>query len=124
MDLPLSCNLYNKKIADTIRNLFEKLVQSFIPFWGCISNKTLSRKFGKLLEGNLPTTVHWMNYWSGDIIRTIGMEKIRKMVDENSRISFHKGILTIKDTALDVDNEEDLKFHDGLQKYLFSAVNN
>lgn len=124
MDLPLSCNLYNKKTADTIRNLFEKLVQSFIPFWGCISNKILSRKYGKLLEGNLPTTVHWMNYWSEDIIRTIGMEKIQEMVDENSGFSFHKGILTIKDTAFDVDNEEDLKFQAGLQKYLFSADNN
>lgn len=84
----------------------------------------MSRKYGKLLEGNLPTTVHWMNYWSEDIIRTIGMEKIQEMVDENSGFSFHKGILTIKDTAFDVDNEEDLKFQAGLQKYLFSADNN
>lgn len=47
IDLPLSLNLYDKKIADTIRNLFEKLVKSYMPYWGCISNKVLSRKYGK-----------------------------------------------------------------------------
>lgn len=119
IDLPLSLNLYDKKIADTIRNLFEKLVKSYMPYWGCISNKVLSRKYGKFLEGNRPTTVHWMNYWSEDIIEMIGMEKIQKMVDRSSIISFQKGVLSIKDTAFDVDKEEDLKYHDELQNYLF-----
>jgi hypothetical protein len=119
IDLPLSLNLYDKKIADTIRSLFEKLVQFYIPYWGCISNKVLSRKYGNFLDGNLPTTVHWMNYWSEDIIEMIGMRKIQKIVDQNSIISFQKGVLSIKDTAFDVDKEEDLKYHDELQNYLF-----
>lgn len=66
----------------------------------------------------MPTTVHWMNYWSESIIKAVGMEKIQKTVEENSIISFQKGILSIRDTALDVNKEEDLRFHDELQKQL------
>lgn len=119
VDLPLSLNLYDKKMAGIISDLFEKLVQAYKPFWGCISNKALSRKYGKFLEGNLPTTVHWMNYWSEDIIETIGMEKIQKIVEGNSVMSFRNGILSIRDTALDVDKGEDVRFHDELHKSFF-----
>ena len=119
INLPLSLNLYNEKNAVKISKLFEKLVKAYIPYWGCISNKLMSRKYGKFIEANLPTTVHWMNYWSEDIVRTIGVEKIQKMVDENQLISLKSGILSIKDTALDVNKEEDIRFHDKLQKQLF-----
>lgn len=118
IDLPFSWNLYDVKAANIIRSLFEKLVQSYKPFWGCISNKALSRMYGRFLEGTMPTTVHWINYWSEDIVRTVGMEKIRKMVDSCPAVLFHEGILSIKDTALDVENAEDLRFHDGLQNLL------
>lgn len=88
VDLPLSFNLYDKKMAGIISDLFEKLVQAYKPFWGCISNRALSRKYGRFLEGNLPTTVHWMNYWSEDIIRTIGMETIQKTLSVLEKIAF------------------------------------
>ena len=119
INLPLSLNLYDEKTAHMIRNLFGKLVLSYMPYWGCISNKALSRKYGKFLEGSLPTTVHWMNYWSGDIIQAIGMEKIQQVADANPTISFENCILLIKDIALDVDREEDTRFHNELQKQLF-----
>lgn len=119
INLPLSLNLYNKKMAREISNLFEKLVQVYTPYWGCISNKALSRKYGKYLDGNLPTTVHWLNYWSEDIIQAVGLEKVRKIVDENSTISFRNAILQVKDTAFDISKEEDVKFHDFLQTQLF-----
>lgn len=118
INLPLSLNLYDEKIAEDIRNLFEKLVQAYMPHWGCVSNKVLSRKYGKFLEGNLPTTVHWINYWSDDIIRTIGMEKIQKIIGRNPDVSFKNGILSIKNTALDMDKEDDINFHDELQKLI------
>lgn len=47
------------------------------------------------------------------------MEKIQKMVERSSIISFQKGVLSVKDTAFDVDKDEDLKYHDELQNYLF-----
>lgn len=119
VNLPLSLNLYDEKTADMIGNMFEELVHVYHPFWGCISNKTLSRKYGKYFEGNLPTTVHWMNYWSEDIIHAIGKKRIQKIVNRNTLISFQEGIIKIKNVALDVDKEDDIRFHEKLQKQLF-----
>lgn len=76
VSLPLPLNLFDKETARNIRNLLEKLVFLYRPYWGCISNRILSRQFGKFLEGNFPITIHWLNYCSDDIIRAIGMEKI------------------------------------------------
>ena len=119
VNLSVSLNLYEKKNADMIKELFEELVQSYTPFWGCVSNKALSRKYGKFLEGNLPTTVHWMNYWSEEIICAIGMKRIQNMVSVNSAILFKNGIFTIKETAIDIENDEDIRLHEELHKYLF-----
>lgn len=120
IDLPLSLNLYDKEIADMIKNLFIKLVLAYVPYWGCVSNKALSRKYGTYLEGNLPTTVHWMNYWSEDIARAVGIERLKKLVDENPEISYKKGILLTKDTGYDMDKAEDVRFHEKIQKSLFT----
>ena len=111
VNLPLSLNLYEKETADMVKSLFEKLIQAYKPYWGCVSNKALSRKYGKFLEGSLPTTVHWINYWSEDILGTIGMEKIQNVVNKNEMSTFNTGILSIKETALDVENEDDIRFH-------------
>ena len=119
VDLPLSYNLYEKETADIISDLFRKLVQVYKPFWGCISNRALSRKYGKFLEGNLPTTVHWINYWSEDILGTIGMEKIQNMVNKNTMSTFKMGILSIKETAFDVEKEDDIRFHAEMHNQLF-----
>ena len=118
VSLPLSLNLYEKGTADKIKHLFEKLVQMYMPFWGCISNKALSRKYGSFLNGELPTTIHWMNYWSEGILCEIGMERIQKIINEYPGISFSKGVLSIRDTALNIE-KEDIKFHSELQKQLF-----
>lgn len=114
INLPLSMNLYDEKTAKQISSLFETLVQTYVPYWGCISNRALSRKYGKYMEGNLPTTIHWLNYWSEDIIQAIGVKNIQKTVDANPEILFKNGIMLIKNTAIDVDKEDDLKFHDKL----------
>ena len=102
-----------------VKSLFEKLTQSYMPYWGCVSNKALSRKYGKFLEGSLPTTVHWINYWSEDILGTIGMEKIQNMVNKNTMSTFKTGILSIKETALDVEKEDDIRFHAEMHNQLF-----
>lgn len=117
--MPLSLNLYDKKTAEMISNLFKKLVQVYRPFWGCISNKALSRRYGKYLEGNLPTIVHWMNYWSEDIANAIGIEKIRKIVQENPEISFENGNILVKNTAFDINKDADIRLHEDLQKQFF-----
>ncbi len=119
IDLPLSFDVSNPQMAVIISDLFEKLVQTYKPFWGCISNKALSRKYGKFLDGNMPTTVHWINYWSEDIIETVGMKKIQNVVDNNMISTFKNGILSIRETAIDVEKEDDVRLHAKIHKQLF-----
>jgi len=67
----------------------------------------------------LPTTVHWINYWSEDILETIGMEKIQNVVNKNTISTFKAGILSIKETAFDVEKEDDIRFHAEMHNQLF-----
>ncbi|MBQ9935242.1 MAG: hypothetical protein IJO70_05270 [Lachnospiraceae bacterium] len=120
INLPVSLNYFEIRTTDMIRELFGKLVQVYRPYWGCVSNKILSRKYGKFLDGDLPTTVHWMNYWSENIISKIGEDKIQKIVDENSMLTFEEGRLFIKDTAFDIENYEDVSYHEFLHKQFFA----
>ena len=119
IELPISLNLYDKKAAEMISNLFEKLVQVYEPFFGCVSNKALIRKYGRYLNENLPATVDWINYWSEDILCTVGMHKIQKLVERNPEVVLKNGILKIKDTAINLEEEADIKYHDELHEQLF-----
>ena len=119
VSLPYSVNVFDEEVSVIICGLFEKLVQAYHPFWGCVSNKALSIKYGKYLEGNLPTTVHWINYWSEDIIGAIGREKIQKIMEKNAIIFFKDGIFKVRNTALDMDKDDDIIFHSVLQTQLF-----
>ena len=110
VSIPISIDLYDAKCATKIIEMFEKMVACFKPFWGCISNKAISKKYKKFMEGDLPTTVHWVNYWSDNIINKIGREKIEKIINETPRISLKNGIFKIKDTALNAENEIDINF--------------
>lgn len=93
-------------------------ISIYSPYWGCISNKVLARKYGRYLEGYCPTNVHWINYWSDIIIQAIGIEKVLKLVEMNPGVSFQNGILLIRNTAPDMDREDDARFYDELQRQL------
>lgn len=116
--LPVSLEVFDKKNADEIRLLFEKLVQEYKPFWGCVSNKALSRKYVKFLEGNVPTTIHWLNFWSEDILDTIGKEKLQSVVRRNPEVVFRNNILQIKNTAINVELQSDMEYHNELHKQI------
>lgn len=122
INLPDTLNLFDKEMAEYIRDLFEKIVVMYNPYWGCVSNKTISRIYGKYLDNGLPTTIHWLNYWSEDIVNIIGKEKIRRIIEEKPTISFQNGVLLIKNTAIDKDNKDDIKYHSDLQKCFFGGV--
>lgn len=119
VNIPLSFNLYEEDDAKICRKLFVELVNIFQPFWGCISNKVLARKYGKYLDGNLPATIHWMNYWTTDIINSVGLSKILDVVENNQGLEFNNGILKLRNAALNMANENDIFFHESIHKQLF-----
>lgn len=119
IDLPLAFNLYDKANAELIISLFRKLARLYIPYWGCVSNRELARKYGKFLEGSRPTTVHWMNYWSEEIVRAVGIDRIQGLIQGNQGISFDDDILLIKNTAFDLSIEEDIRLHEKIHNQIF-----
>ncbi len=121
IDLPLSLDLYNREKAAMIYGLFVKLVQKFGPYWGCITNDSLfyERGYERYMVDGIPTMVHWLNYWPEDIAAAIGKERIRQVLSGNPSMRYENGILVAKDTAFDVNNEDDMEYHDKIQSQLF-----
>lgn len=96
----------------------ELCVETFKPFWGCVSNGQNAREYGQYLVDGKPSTVHWINYWSDSICKQIGMKKIKKVCEQNNQISFQDHFFRIKETPLDTTCEDDLR----LQKTINSCL--
>lgn len=118
VNIPITSNLFDEEEANNIYNIFCNLVFKFKPFWGCISNKTISRRYGTYMNEGKPTCVHWINYWSEDIIDRVGLNKIRDICDLYPQINMNHGILKIKNTAFDVQNKNDMDFYNELANQL------
>lgn len=116
---PISWNFFDKNISQMIYSLFERLVQVYMPFWGCVSNRALYKKYGKYLEKDMPTSIYWINYWSKYIVDNVGINKIWKIEKENPLVLFRNGILSIKDIAIDANREDDIKLIAELREELF-----
>lgn len=119
LDLPLSFNVYDEKTALMVCDLFKELVNSYNPFWGCVSNPVISRQYGKFYDKNLPTTVHWINYWSDNIIHAMGEKRLKKVIESNPSVVMENGVLIVKDTAFDVEDNKDIEYHNMLQNKFF-----
>lgn len=50
------------------------------------------------------------------------MKKIQNVVDKNTMSTFKTGILLIKETALDVEKEDDIRLHAKFHKQLFFNI--
>ncbi len=118
IDFSPSINLYNENAASLVNDMFCECVDIFKPFWGCISNMKNTRTFKKFMNDSKPTTVHWINYWSDGIINEIGKDKIQVVLDSCENCSFKNGIFKIKPIAMNVDNEEDIKLQQMINRKL------
>ena len=90
-----------------------------MPFWGCVSNRALYKKYGLYLDKDMPTSIYWINYWSKYIVDNVGINKIWKIEKENPLVLFRNGILSIKDIAIDANREDDIKLIAELREELF-----
>lgn len=119
VDLPYSLDLSEKENADLIKKLFCEIVDRFCPFWGCVLNRAILRSYGRLFKGDLPSTIHWVNYWNENIAEQVGKEKIEKIVQNHPDILWENNFLIVKETALSSENRADLNYQRYLHKMLF-----
>lgn len=118
IDIPINIDLSNLEIANTTIRLFEKLVENFKPFWGCIANESIASEYGYFdIQKKLPKTIFWLNYFDNVIIENMDKNKIIEIVNKNEEITFNKGIFQIKNTAIDIEKEDDMLLYTRLNKY-------
>lgn len=69
ISLPQSFSLYNDSSSlDKLEAVFRKCAALFNPDWAAIVNKVNSRRYNGYFNGDIPSTIHWLNYWGIDII--------------------------------------------------------
>lgn len=112
-------NLYDNVNAKKMERLFEKLVERFNPFWGCVANSKIASKYGYFdQDNNIPQTVYWLNYFNENIIENIGKERIDNVLSEYSSMSFKNGLLRLCSIPIDYESEEDVQFHEEIHSSL------
>lgn len=117
-NIPIGVNIYKKENADMISKMFEIMVQKFKPFWGCVANSIIAQNYGGFIENGRPTMVHWLNYWSDDMIKKIGKNRINRVIKRNQQILFFNNILKLQHIPLDAEKKEDLIYLKNVEKQL------
>lgn len=116
--LPVNLEIFHEDIYNEVSEIFSDCVKTFRPFWGCVSNDRNARSFGAFLNGNKPSTVHWMNYWSESICKEISERRIQKVIERNSQILFQDNIFKVRNNPLDITCEEDMQLQRALNSLL------
>jgi hypothetical protein len=110
LDLPLTMDIFNEEISLRLIGLFKKCVKLFDPYWGCILNSFTLRRLEHLYVNNVPTTVHWVNYWGNDLVNKITEDRIMmSSLFLKEKIDDKGMLLILKKKPIDESNEEDIK---------------
>lgn len=118
IDLPdnITRNIENNQ--NILIELFSELIASFNPYWGCISNSGFLHGNTSYMNDGIPAYLHWINYWSKDIICKIGTSAFNQILNIKG-IEHANGILRLNESMFNSDNKEDLlKFNWINQMYL------
>lgn len=121
VSVAISMDLNDANNANKIAMLFQKLVERFEPFWGCVANSKIASKYGYFDKLNcVPLTMYWLNYFNQNTIELIGNDKIKDILSEYASVTLKDGILRFGDVPFDYEKIEDVKFHDEIHFRLIS----
>ncbi len=118
VNIALDYKMYDEESARLIETLFEKSVAVFKPFWGAIVNNCAYNSDEHFMVNGLPTNVHWMNYWSDDIIDRIGFRKIKKAKKKFEQFDFENGIIKLQGLPINANNLHELEYQAEIEKLL------
>lgn len=107
--------LYAKKNRQMICELFRIAVKEFRPFWGCITDLSFFHQFSDFVDQGKPTTVHWVNYWSNEIVSDVGEQCLSTIFSQYS-ITMKNGVFMTSCEPLDIAVAKNLEFIMGLNK--------
>ena len=118
VNIALDYKMYDEESAGLIETLFEKSVAVFKPFWGAIVNNCAYNDNEPYMVNGLPTNVHWMNYWSDEIINSIGLRKIKIAIKKFEQFDFDNGIIKLKSLPINANNVHELEYQAEIEKLL------
>ena len=97
--------------AQIVRDLFDKLTVAFEPFWGCVYNSLIHEQYHSFINDsdNIPTTIHWLNYFSPDFASTFE-GRIDAVIEHFPEASYRNGVLCLRPVAFDANNPEDVEY--------------
>ncbi len=121
VNLPLTLPVYESSdINDKLISTFKECVEIFDPFWACIGNNVNVRRFDGYWRDDLPTAIHWVNYFGNGICKIFGDKKIES-APTSSIEKFHLGyIVKLKDSPLNDEIEDDIELQKKVNEYFQS----
>lgn len=99
------------KRMDHLYLLFQDLTETLQPYFSCIKNN-LNNHIADTLWKEKPTYVHWINFYSNETIKKIGIKKLEKIAQIERKP--YGVYLRICYEPLDIDNCEHLH----IQRYI------
>lgn len=116
--LPETLPIFNDSIVEEkLVKLFRKCVEVFDPFWGCICNSVNADRYNGYWHEQLPTAIHWMNFFGSDIVTQMGISKIEHApVQKVERLGSGYFVM-LKDSPINDENEFELKIQNKANSY-------
>lgn len=100
---------FNKETAQKIEMLFRKSIELLHPYRGFIRNNKNTRRFSVSRKKEIPSTVHWLNYYASPELLDI-LDKAEGKYTFYQKEKFQDGYyFKIQELPIDDDNEEDIK---------------
>ena len=120
IDIPTDMDLTSGENVAFIKKLFPVLVNQFKPFWGCVSNKIITRKYGRHMNGKFPGTVQWINFWQEEIIDDLLKNKLIRIQAEFPEFEIKENMIIAKEMPFNMENEKDVSYQKNLHKLIFN----
>lgn len=76
-------------------DVFKQCTRIFQPYWGCIADTAFFQKGQGLLPTCMPSSVHWINFWSDPIFDGIGRKRIMNVFSQYD-IVIENGVFMIQ----------------------------
>jgi hypothetical protein len=110
LELPINFQINDDKNIEMLLGLFRKGIDILDPYLGFILNSFTHNRVDDLAQNHIPTTVHWMNFWSNEIVQHFGEKRLLDTPMYMKEKIINKGyIFMIQRKPLDDNHAEEVE---------------
>lgn len=115
---PLTFSI-NKQNVIELEELFKNIIRIFEPYWACIANNKNIKMFdGKYWIYDKPSTMHWLNYFGGDVAQKLGIQKIKEGNFASLEEVLDGYVLKLQDEPLNVGDKSHMERQRKMNEHL------